>query len=676
MGKSPTGAFIKGAWVFGFYIDGMDKQQPCILGTFGGIPEAIPWKPKNSPSPAGFQDPDLKFPFGSHIFEQDTNRLARNPKGHGIEVPESLVPPQEQMIKEGMCPKKPKYALKYYDKFDEAFVRKFAKEESSKHSCDDTEIDVNSKCGTKALKVEDKKDESCQYLLPNNHPFTVYKFINRERFIPIAKPFSDPLHRKVWHEPENPWKAQYPYNIVYEGYHDEGTTQVNNPGNNFVSEAYGYDKTIEGYDGSAKEGIYRKQNCGIGSWGVGEEWDNTPGKQRYHRFHPTGNYYEIDYDGNEVRKIYGDSFEIDMKNKSIHIKGDWNITVSGNKNELIEGDYNLQVMGDKNVDVRGNTNNHSDGDYFRHIKGKTTYLNDSDVEKRVIGDYKKTITGLDYTESVNAERRANTITRKGAESMIDEAFMDYKLKVYNGEFKICNLDSDIKTWKSTVETEINNINALTENVGTYELNINEFNENITTHTETKEEYNEYLTRYNGCIDIWNLNTVEYELFYTDIYNVEQGGTGGMCYDQGGGTLPQEPEQIDLGTVTYPEIDGIQKCLQKYKECIEKAKQSCITTLTDPRTLKPYTRFDWEKYHASIESCKKSYFKCIEANKGKICDVCNPKSGSLDWECTPCNDPECPTREKEWEFYNCKCECHEEKEEKKIDPWKECDQTKV
>lgn len=677
IGNSPTGLYVKGAWVVGFYWDSIDKQQPVVTGTFGGIPESIAWKEGE----VGFQDPKAEFPLPHAIFEQDTNRLARkSPKDHAFEIPEDLVPEHEKMIKDGLCPKKPVFAKKYYDKFDEKFVRKFAQGEKKKHSCDDTEIDVETDCkDTTDIDVKDKKDEKCQYFIEtNDHPFTIYKFINRERWIPKAKVFHDPMHRheEYWHEPDNPWNANYPYNMVWEGYHKNNSTTIENPGEvgvgQFVSEAYGYNKTIEDYDGSEKEGIFRKQECGIGSWGLGEEWDSTDGAQRYHRFTPKGNYFEIDNDGNEVRKIYGDSFEIDMKDRSILIKGDWNVTVEGDKNELIEGDYNLQIMKDFNVDIRKDMKLHTNGKAEFHHKENYRMRIDGDERRRVAGNRNASILVDDYIESQTAERRADKIVRKGATSMIDEAFIDYELKVHNAEVSICTLDSQIETWNNTNTTMTNDIQILTEKIGTHNKDVGTLNEVISIHDEKKGVYYEQLDSYSGCIRNYELNTSDYILRYQDIYLVEQAAFTCMS---GGGSTPATPTAVDVGQANYTETDGISQCLAKYYECIQAAKGACITTLKDPRTLKDYTRFDWEKYHASIDSCKRSYEKCIEAVKGQECGVCSPAPASINFDCEPCHDPNCPTGDKEYEFYNCDCECHGKKEEKIIDPWLDCEQEK-
>jgi hypothetical protein len=76
IGTSPTG-LLQGSHVFGFFRDGLDAQQPIMLGSFAGIPQ-------DEPKDTGFNDPEKKYPskisknYSSVIKEQDTNRLARN----------------------------------------------------------------------------------------------------------------------------------------------------------------------------------------------------------------------------------------------------------------------------------------------------------------------------------------------------------------------------------------------------------------------------------------------------------------------------------------------------------------------------------------------------------------------------------------------------------------------
>lgn len=83
------------------------------------------------------------------------------------------------------------------------------------------------------------------------------------------------------------------------------------------------------------------------------EMDDTPTRERVRLQHRSGTFIEMHPDGDEVHKVYGDGYEITIKNKKVLIKGFCNVTiegdsivnVKGNKTELIEGDYRLVVKG-------------------------------------------------------------------------------------------------------------------------------------------------------------------------------------------------------------------------------------------------------------------------------------------------------------------------------------------
>ena len=70
IGTTPMGP-VEGTWVFGFFRDGKDAQEPVMMGTFGG-------KPEDQANPKlGFNDPNGIYPLTTHLNEPDTNRLAR-----------------------------------------------------------------------------------------------------------------------------------------------------------------------------------------------------------------------------------------------------------------------------------------------------------------------------------------------------------------------------------------------------------------------------------------------------------------------------------------------------------------------------------------------------------------------------------------------------------------------
>lgn len=76
-----------------------------------------------------------------------------------------------------------------------------------------------------------------------------------------------------------------------------------------------------------------------------EEFDDTPGAERMHRYHRSGTFEEIHPDGKKVIKIVGDQYEVVFKDNNLHVKGNLNVTVEGDANIYSKGDCTLQVDG-------------------------------------------------------------------------------------------------------------------------------------------------------------------------------------------------------------------------------------------------------------------------------------------------------------------------------------------
>lgn len=69
VGQSPTG-LVEGSWVIGFFMDNAELQNPVILGSIYGAPDA-----KNNPA-EGFTDPNNAFPREA-MLGNDVSKLAR-----------------------------------------------------------------------------------------------------------------------------------------------------------------------------------------------------------------------------------------------------------------------------------------------------------------------------------------------------------------------------------------------------------------------------------------------------------------------------------------------------------------------------------------------------------------------------------------------------------------------
>ena len=88
IGTTPMGP-VEGTWVFGFFRDGGNEQEPVMIGTFGGIPEK---DYKHDPQ-KGFNDPFGTYPLTTHLGEPDTNRAARGGGAIPVPLPGSLDTP-------------------------------------------------------------------------------------------------------------------------------------------------------------------------------------------------------------------------------------------------------------------------------------------------------------------------------------------------------------------------------------------------------------------------------------------------------------------------------------------------------------------------------------------------------------------------------------------------------
>jgi hypothetical protein len=91
--------------------------------------------------------------------------------------------------------------------------------------------------------------------------------------------------------------------------------------------------------------------------------DDTPTRERIRMQHGKSlTFFEMHPNGDHVHKVFGDDYEIVIKNKNVLIKGNLNVTINGDCNMNVLGDYNLQVKKDYNLQVGGRYNVRAKGD--------------------------------------------------------------------------------------------------------------------------------------------------------------------------------------------------------------------------------------------------------------------------------------------------------------------------
>lgn len=142
------------------------------------------------------------------------------------------------------------------------------------------------------------------------------------------------------------------------------------------------------------------------------EMDDSPGRERVRLQHRTGTFIEMHPNGDEVHKVYGDGFEITIKNKNVLIEGNCNMTVNGN--------LNLNVKGDKVEYIEGNHEVHVKKNYTQVVEGMSTITSQNDMTIRggasATGSVSITAGDclfLNSDLSVDGEIVANKITSQG-----------------------------------------------------------------------------------------------------------------------------------------------------------------------------------------------------------------------------------------------------------------------
>ena len=118
-----------------------------------------------------------------------------------------------------------------------------------------------------------------------------------------------------------------------------------------------------------------------------EEFDDTEGARRYHRFHPAGSFEEVVDDGSRIIKVIGEDYEMYLDGKNIFVDGNINMTCTGDKRELIQGNYHLEVEGDMTFDLKQSWQTKVNFNQETEIgKSRSTNIADDDNLTLVTGD--------------------------------------------------------------------------------------------------------------------------------------------------------------------------------------------------------------------------------------------------------------------------------------------------
>ena len=139
-----------------------------------------------------------------------------------------------------------------------------------------------------------------------------------------------------------------------------------------------------------------------------EEWDDTPGGERYHKWHRAGTFEEIHPDGTRVIKMSGDGYRLALKDDHIHVEGHYKLTTDkgvklfANKDASVGNNLDIQVGSGSNLNIRcdgGNVQLYVEGNFHSRINGN--------VVENITGNVCRVIGG-NLTEIVNGQISRNS----------------------------------------------------------------------------------------------------------------------------------------------------------------------------------------------------------------------------------------------------------------------------
>lgn len=135
-----------------------------------------------------------------------------------------------------------------------------------------------------------------------------------------------------------------------------------------------------------------------------QEFDDTPGYERYRLIHPTGTYEEVAPDGRRTRKTVDDLYDITNGDGNILISGDKNVNIGANEIYYNMADKLHQIDGSNTIFIRGDEVKTIEGDGTVYVKGNVKIVVDGNADILVKGDAKTEVQGNhDYTVNGNVK---------------------------------------------------------------------------------------------------------------------------------------------------------------------------------------------------------------------------------------------------------------------------------
>ncbi len=152
---------------------------------------------------------------------------------------------------------------------------------------------------------------------------------------------------------------------------------------------------------SSYMGTYPYVQALVTEGGHTQEFDNTPGQERYRQWHPTGSYVEVAPDGRKTDKCTGDLYTLAGGDRNSLTSGQYKVNVGGKETYINFADVVRQIEGNNTLTVSGNEVKEITGDGTIKVSGalKIIVAGDANIEvsgnatTKVSGNYNMTVGG-------------------------------------------------------------------------------------------------------------------------------------------------------------------------------------------------------------------------------------------------------------------------------------------
>jgi hypothetical protein len=373
----------EGDWVFGFYKDGLTKQEPVIVGRVFGFPERLA-DPKK-----GFYDPRPDSVLSGHQVPRKPDRMQQYDTGHGNDYweqsPKSRFPDKNYLEE----PDSNRYERGYTEKPRSQISKTVVPLKLENIDIGQRDVDTADHDAGTGTDVDSPGGKFSEPETPFNpkYPYNHVYFSESGHFTEVDDtPDFERLH---WYHRVGTFKEIHPVGttvekIVDSQYHIVLETRFTHIEASDIQTVDWGKKVYVNKDGAA--GNNYDQTVGPGSN------FNITVKGGKMNIHVHGDYNLKCTDGmlcievdDKTYGIFHDVVNIQCdKDVNINVDGNLNAHVSQNANVAVDGDYTEYVGGDKKIYIGGDEIKYVGGSYTRTVKGSVAEMSLGSTERGAI----------------------------------------------------------------------------------------------------------------------------------------------------------------------------------------------------------------------------------------------------------------------------------------------------